>query len=205
MLPTEFCWTKFGVEAGETVESILCRKEAERQRNGGVFLWGIGNSIAPSIPPLLAHQVRPRVVFTPMLSAPAVEDVVPAQVFQWVSATAADGQAYRLPEHTTVTSGQRRGSMPTRHFALVCQSATELRLCGDSDVWIDDALVRNLRSGRQVGGSQVTSVVARVAGPPARARYRVEFMANLIEPYLVRLSGAEAVTGTVSGLARAPR
>ena len=48
-LPTIFCWTRFGGEAGEPIEQILFRKEQERLANGGVFLWGIGNAVGPSI------------------------------------------------------------------------------------------------------------------------------------------------------------
>ena len=46
-IPNYFCWTKIGTEAGETIESILLRKELERISNNGIFLWGVGNSIEP--------------------------------------------------------------------------------------------------------------------------------------------------------------
>jgi hypothetical protein len=45
-LPEAFVWTRFGTEAGQTIDRILARKEAERIANGGLFLWGIGNSVA---------------------------------------------------------------------------------------------------------------------------------------------------------------
>lgn len=45
-LPDYFVWTRYGTEGGEAAGSILARKEQERQRAGGLFLWGIGNSVA---------------------------------------------------------------------------------------------------------------------------------------------------------------
>ena len=48
-LPRFFCWTRFGTEAGQPIEQILERKEQERIVNNGLFLWGIGNSLTPSM------------------------------------------------------------------------------------------------------------------------------------------------------------
>jgi uncharacterized transporter YbjL len=50
-LPEYFCWTKFGTEAGEVSHAIFGRKEIERRRNGGIFLWGI---VATSVPLIIA-------------------------------------------------------------------------------------------------------------------------------------------------------
>src|ERR1700728_56037 len=35
-IPDRFCWTRFGTEAGESIEHILNRKEEERLANGGI-------------------------------------------------------------------------------------------------------------------------------------------------------------------------
>jgi hypothetical protein len=52
-LPGFFCWTRIGPEAAEPIQGILRRKEQERVANGGVFLWGIGNAVGPSLSELL--------------------------------------------------------------------------------------------------------------------------------------------------------
>src|SRR5262245_58116077 len=77
-LPEVFCWTKFGTEAGERVWSIFRRKEIERRRNDGIFLWGIGHSIRPSLVDLLAVTRSPEVLFSPMKSAPSKQDAAPS-------------------------------------------------------------------------------------------------------------------------------
>ena len=69
-LPTIFCWTRFGAEAGETIETILERKERERQANRGVYFWGIGNSVAPGIAELVRRTTSPEVLFSSIKSRP---------------------------------------------------------------------------------------------------------------------------------------
>ena len=189
-LPPAFCWTKFGVEAGEFVAEILARKERERAANGGTFLWGVGTSIRPSLVALLSQVPDPEVLFSPMRCRPARRDVEPGAVVAWRSATGLDGQAYAIPLASLVTS---RMSARQRHFALVCHSETPLPVDGQPDgnaPWVDDSGIRNLLTGRPVGSSQVTSVVRRlpISGAP---RYRVAFRARLSPPYLLALSDAE--------------
>lgn len=184
-LPNQFCWTKYGAEAGEGPASILARKELERHRNGGTFLWGIGNSIRPSLEVLLSHSTLPHVLFTPMRSKAAAKDVSPTVTGRWTSAIGADGRVFEMPEHTTVTSGAGPDRTPTRHFALVCYRAAPIH--EGADGWLDEDEVRNLRTGSVLGASQVTSVVTRVAVPKSRPRYRVSFRAVLVAPYMVEL------------------
>jgi hypothetical protein len=188
MLPTVFCWSKFGVESGETPERIIERKEWERRENGGVFLWGIGNSIRPSIERLsrLADQVE--VLFTPMLSKPSAQDVSPTGVVYWKEAIGIDGSSYRIPDGSVVTSkrGGRQGRV-AKHFALVCQSDHDLRQSRES-TWFSADGLRNLLTGSMVGSSQVTSVVRYVADrPDNEGPYRVAFRATLVYPFLLTL------------------
>lgn len=191
LLPPMFCWTKFGTEAGEDVEAILHRKEAERAGNGGVFLWGIGSSVGPSLAALVRVTAAPEVVFTPMLSRPARRDTAPAEVVVWRSASGLDGAAYELPAHSVVTS---RGEHRRRHYALVCRSERPLR--GSAQGVLDPAEVRNLVTGSPVGSSQVTAVVERVDPPsqPQR-RYLVAFRAQLVHPFLITLRGPVPLPG----------
>lgn len=189
-LPTVFCWSKFGTEAGEGAEFILSRKESERVQSDGVFLWGIGNSIAPSLHEILSLTRTPAVMFTPMLSRPAARDIRPPAIAQWNSATGLDGSSFDLPPHSLVTSSANLNGSNQKHYALVCKSDFPLTVPRHNR-WIDNAKLRNLLSGARVGSSQVTSVVKLVdRSPPPRPCYQVAFDAVLTPPYLVTLSDA---------------
>lgn len=168
---------------------ILKRKERERRLDDGVFLWGIGTSLRPSLKQLLELEDSPRVLFTPMVSPAASRDISPDRIVRWRTALGFDGRPYRLPPHSVVTSGLRR----SRHYALVCRSEVPLAQ-NLTDEWLDETCLRNLRTGRPVGSSQVTSIVTRVPDhPTGRLRYRVAFQATLIYPFFVELIGHEDV------------
>jgi len=188
-LPDYFVWTRFGTESGEAVESILARKEQERQASGGIFLWGIGNSVAPSVRKLLAHlrDRDPCVVFSPMLASPRAVDVAPAEVVVWESARGIDEQEWEMPAGTLVTSrgGPARASK-SRHYALVCQRNEPLRL-NDSGDRFAIADLANFASGNPVAHSQVTAVVHRI-GRSADGPYVAAVIATLAYPYVVELS-----------------
>ncbi|GHP20047.1 hypothetical protein RN2511_047830 [Rhodococcus sp. NKCM2511] len=184
-VPSCFCWSKFGAESGEQVSAIRSRKEAERVLNGGIFLWGIGNSIRPSLDVLLRQVESPEVLFSPMLSAPAKRDVDPGRVVAWAQARGIDGNNYELPEYSIVTS--RMFDAKKAHYALVCQSAESLfGRC--SEVGLSYANLYNLSSGNKLGSSQVTSVVGYKDGHIAGREYQVAFRASLVFPYFLSLS-----------------
>ena len=67
----------FGTEAGEEIGQMLQRKEQERAANGGIFIWGIGNAVGPSIRELVRRGPKPEVLFSPIKSAPKQQDVLP--------------------------------------------------------------------------------------------------------------------------------
>jgi hypothetical protein len=188
-LPDFFVWTRYGTESGETVGSILARKEQERQAAGGIFLWGIGNSVAPSVRKLLASLKGrdPCVVFSPMLAAPRAIDVTPAKVFAWQSARGIDEQEWEMPAGTLVTSrGGAAGISKSRHYALVCQRNEALRV-NDSGDRFAIADLANFASGNPVGHSQVTAVVHRT-GRSTDGPYVAAVVATLAYPYVVELS-----------------
>ena len=54
--------------------------------------------------------------------------------------------------------------------------------------------MRNLRSGNQLGASQVTAVVSRDLAAGGIGEYPVMFRAELVAPYFVRLNLAEPIT-----------
>lgn len=194
-LPEFFCWTKYGTEAGEDIGAILARKEAERLASGGIFLWGIGNAIGPSVEALLSQAAEPQVVFTPMRSRPANRDVAPAQVAVWQSGVGLDGKPFEVPAHSRVTS--RISGSRNYHYALVCRSDEPVGVSSGERPSFASTHVQNLRSGSRVGASQVTSVVRRIACALGLlpTNYSVSFTADLVAPFFVRLTEYSLVEG----------
>lgn len=193
-LPRAFCWTRFGTEAGEPIERIFARKEAERRANGGVFYWGIGNSVSQGIALLIRVDKRPEVLFSPIKSRFRTSDVQPDSVVRWTVAETLDGERYALPEHVVITSRSSIDKPKTAHYALVCASQEPLQTadCGSVDL----RALRNLTSGRGLGASQVTAVVTRADGDPAVASaYKVAVRVSLAAPYFVRLHDPIATYG----------
>jgi len=190
-LPEEFCWTKFGAEAGELPLSIFHRKELERYRNGGIFLWGIGQSVGPSLPELLRVTSTPEVLFSPIRTAAAARDRSPAQVALWCDAVGYDGRRYRLPKHTLVTSRVDPARPRSAHYALVCETGSPILQLKDRGSRLALEALRNMRSGTALGASQVTAIVRRIRiTAPPRVEYPVVARARLVYPYLVRLTRA---------------
>ncbi len=103
-LPFAFCWTRVGVEAGQPLESIFRRKEEERAANGGLFFWGIGSAIGPSIAELVRQSPQPEVMFSPIKSAARSVDAKPESVVAWTSAQRFDGSKFVLPAQALITS-----------------------------------------------------------------------------------------------------
>jgi hypothetical protein len=192
-IPAEFCWTRYGTESGEAISSIFERKERERRANDGVFLWGIGTSIRPALCELVKHIARPTVIFSPMLSRPAMRDILPPAICCWTSATGLDGEWFDLPSSSLVTSAVRAESPPKAHYALVCSSEVPIDR-DDGTGTINVASLRNWANGTMIGSSQVTCVVRRVEPSlDAGATYRAAVVARLCPPYFVRLSDPSIV------------
>jgi hypothetical protein len=195
-VPDCFVWTKFGTEAGQSIVEILRRKEDERKANEGVFYWGIGNAIGPSVVELLRRLNSPDVLFSPIKSAPRRQDVAPESVVAWTTAFGLDGEPYALPPRSLVTS--RFNADRQRHYALVCRSDTPFEELITPSSRLDKVQLselRNILSGRPLGGSQVTAVVMReslnsVRGP----EYDISFKATLVPPYLIHLSDPRPIT-----------
>jgi hypothetical protein len=183
-IPRVFVWTKFGTEAGETVPDIFRRKENERRAGRGLFLWGLGNNVGASIR-LLPKDPTPEVLFSPIVSKPRPCDVSTQGVVEWTHAETLEGEAYKLPVGSLVTS--RGGPRKRFHFALVCYSDHDITLL-DSTAQIRASTLRNFASGNQVGSSQVTSVVARRGQSTDGRVYSVALRVELRAPYFVRLS-----------------
>jgi hypothetical protein len=184
-LPRFFCWTRFGTEAGQPIEQILERKEQERVVNNGLFLWGIGNSLTPSMIELLKRTSKPEVVFSPTKTKARIEDSEPARVVAWTRAETLTGDDFTLPPASLITSGLDSPRKHT-HYALVCFQ--DRPLIRESGCLVDFYALRNILTGQPIGASQVTAIVERSASPGPRARdYDVALRASLVFPFFVKL------------------
>jgi hypothetical protein len=188
--PNRFCWTRFGVESGECVDSILLRKERERSAHDGLFLWGIGNSVGPAIRELVKLESKPRVIFSPMRSKAKEIDVSPSKVITWTRAQILDGSEWLMPPGLRVVSraSTEIGRAKRSHYALVCRSTEPLSVSSDLGQIHYERLV-NLLSKNKLGHSQVTSVVECIEGLQGNARtYPIGFSAELAYPYFLKLT-----------------
>lgn len=192
MLPSRFCWTRFGTESGELVEEILKRKEAQRLAHDGMFLWGIGNSVGPAIRELVRLEGTPRVLFSPMRSKPKLVDVQPERVFCWTRATTLEGETWDMPVGLRVISrGSTALGHKRSHYALVCRSTTPLVHASETRHRLCYRALVNLSSKNKLGHSQVTAVVehcldAKLAEADSTV-YEVGFAAELVYPYFIQL------------------
>jgi hypothetical protein len=187
-IPECFCWTRFGPEAGQSVEQILARKEQERVANGGVFFWGIGNALGPSMVELLRRTESPEVIFSPIRTAPRPQDASPSSVVAWTAAETLSGDRYQLPRQCLITSRFDPENPRSRHYALVCRRTSSVKQESERER-IEFSQLKNLLTGRAVGASQVTAVVrvdtnARTATVNS---YEVAFRAELAAPYFIVL------------------
>jgi hypothetical protein len=200
-VPRCFVWTRFGTEAGQSITDILRRKEQERSANGGVFYWGIGNAVGPSILELLRKSDEPEVLFSPIKSAPRHDDVAPDSVVAWTAAAGLNGEPHRLPIWSLITSRFNIGR--PRHYALVCRSDSslldEFAAVAPNIEKIAIGQLTNIVTGRPLGSSQVTAVVKRqVQQVSSSAEYSVKFRARLAPPYFIQLSAPRPITTTVA-------
>ena len=187
-LPKYFCWTRFGSEAGQSIEQIFARKEQERIANGGVFFWGIGNAIGPSMLALVQRTSSPEVLFSPIRSAARREDTMPSRVVAWTEGRTLGGEEYQLPQQSLITSRLDAQRPRSKHYALVCYSESALTI-GISEQQIQFGKVRNLLTSRIVGASQVTAVVClSIAESPTKTlTYDVALRSRLAPPYFIEL------------------
>lgn len=196
-LPPAFCWSRVGTEAGQSLDTILRRKECERLANGGLFFWGVGNAIGPSLRELVKQCRAPEVIFTPIKSAPRQKDVRPKEVVRWTRAVGLDGRTFELPPGAVITSRFDRASPKPAHYALVCVSEVALDHVPEEPGSLEHDEVENLLTGRPVGASQVTAVVRRkpCANRVRKRTYRVSLRARLAPPFFLRLTVPATLAG----------
>jgi hypothetical protein len=190
-----------GTEAGESLESILDRKEQERQATGGVFLWGIGNSVGAALEALVELSPEPEVLFSCTKTEARPVDATPDRRVVWTGAVTTSGLRYHPPKGTRVMGGVIDARRLPPRYALVCLSDVPLHASDHGSLRM--AELRNLLTGRRVGASQVTAVVERLEGGDAYGGdYVVRLRARLVAPYFVRLVEPVVVSETRVGTER---
>jgi hypothetical protein len=186
-IPNAFVLTKIQAEAGQTMHAILNRKELERE-SGGTFWWGIGESKAEKIKLLLARDARPKIIFSPMLSAPNQRDANPDGVFLWDNYITANG-CQPIPYHSIITSRAQtqNGSRKSHHYALVCENET--RCFSKTNMMLDVSRLRNFgANGKPIGSSQITAVVVQMTANGKSSLYQIAGCATLTAPHAVKLA-----------------
>lgn len=185
-LPGAFCWTRFGPDAGEPIETIIARKETERRAGDGTFYWGIGSAVGRAMEALAAEVEQPELLFSPIAGTPRAVDVSPGYVARWVMGRTGSGESVPLPRHVCITSRWDPDRANTPRYALVCASEETLQL--DDHGTVSFGSLRNLVSDAPLGASQVTAVVRRDLACPASGRtYRIAMRVRLAWPYVLRL------------------
>lgn len=181
------CWSRMQAEAGQPLERIVARKEAERRAGDGLFAWGVGNAPSRVASTLARLRVPVRAVFSVMKSRPKGVDVSPGRVVAWRRFVDSDGAVRRLPGNVVVTSRADSAGGPKRHHAaLLCRSAAPLAL-GQGPAFDPGAFVNAGAGGGPVGASQVTALLRRVRPSRDDASYRADIVTELAGGYWVRL------------------
>jgi hypothetical protein len=170
-------------EAGESLEGIIARKEAERAAGNGEFWWGIGNSLGKAVQDAAKVDGGLPVLFSVMLTRPKKIDTSPGEVYLWTGYEDPDGGIHDLPPHVIVTS--RGGASKSRHYALVCQSAVPLAKGDHGPFDRHRCLTLN---GKVPAGSQVTALLqSDLDAGHAGGQYRIAFRARLVPPWVAKL------------------
>lgn len=181
------CWTRMQVEAGQALESIVARKEIERQAGDGLFFWGVGNAPSTAINALARLKIAVPLIFSVMKSKPKAADVAPSRVVAWTAYIDRFGKRQELPEHAVVTSrGDSPSRVKTHHYALMCYSNRALRITHGTPFHVD-AYRNASASGGKVGASQVTALLKPNGECSGEAGYEVNLSASLTDSYWVKL------------------
>lgn len=185
-----FVWAKMQAEAGEPLERIVQRKDAERKSGNGTFWWGFGASLGEDVErAALGNKLSLPVLFSKMLTRPKKKDSSPDVVWLWDRwETMKDGG--RIPPNVLVTGGS---GPPRSHYALVCRSEVPLRLQNHgifdpSRCWTYKS--RNDKGNeKSPGPSQVVSLLwDRQPSAHTVGDYNTGFRAILTRPWTVKLT-----------------
>ncbi len=178
----QFIISRMGVEAGESLDNIVARKEAERKAGSGIFWWGIGTSLGRSgFDAAKSSTEGLPVLFARTVSPPRRVDVAPAEVFLWTHWENLEGRG-KIPPHVIITSHGDAGK--GRHYALACRSNEPLALGGSRR--FDPSRSRTV-NGKVMGGSQNTALLTGDPRGHETGKYSIEFEARLVVPFCPKL------------------
>ncbi|MEO9778087.1 MAG: hypothetical protein ABJH07_07140 [Sedimentitalea sp.] len=184
---TLLCWTRMQTEAGQSLDKIIRRKNLEREGNGGLFFWGVGNPPAQATRSIATLRNSIKVVFSKMKSKPKKADTEPSQTFVWRRYIDIYGVERILPEATLVTSrGSQHGKPKRAHYALMCHSESSLRLVAGKP-FVPSNYRNFTPTAGQVGNSQVTALLQMVANGTEPEGYYEDMTANLTGSFWVKL------------------
>jgi len=205
-VPSVFCWTKMGTEAGQSLSEILRRKEFERLAGGGTFCWGIGNSLGRSV--VMAMESHPKgveILFSPMKSKAKAIDENPVELSLWTAYWDETGEYVDLPGHMVITSRRHApsGMVKSSHYALMCSSESPItqNICYGE---LDAARVVNYVSRNALGASQVTAMV-RYSSPVSKLLskpYPIHFRAKMYQNGFIKLGQPVAIQGKIKEVYR---
>jgi hypothetical protein len=186
-----FVWSKMQAEAGQPLDAIIARKEAERIAGNGIFWWGIGSSLGKAVIEAAKESGGELpALFSKMLSKPKKVDSTPSEVWLWTAWKNADGDEVPIPNHVLVSS--RSGSKNKTHYALVCRSSEPLAL-GDHGPF--DPSLHRTPSGKRPDRRQVTALLkGNYRGEHNVGQYRTGFRAVLVDPFMAKLVGYHMLT-----------
>jgi hypothetical protein len=125
---TWFVCSVVGGDAGEPLNHIVLRKEAERSAGAGEFWWGLGAALGP----VVEAKVQVSGGSLPALFSASSNNSpqLPPQVRIWDgwSSRLDPRQGGRMPSHAIVTSGYDPKKEERPHYALVCHADHKLTL-----------------------------------------------------------------------------
>jgi hypothetical protein len=188
---TRFVWSLMGPDAGQTLNEIIIRKEAER-RIGGEFWWGGGTPLGASVE---SEAISNGGTLPALFSALGNQKQAPNQnTYVWNGYHNIDKRrSGSIPKHVLVLGGtfdpRRQRIRP--YYALVCRCDTALAL-GDHGPF-DPAQCRTLANGIPPGVSQRAALLTGQLKHPHGPR-RIAFYAHLVAPWFVRLTRPRLLT-----------
>ena len=196
------CLTKFGPESGETAKEILARKDLERRSGVGAhrnqFWWGVAEKgTAQSIQTLISQHGGNIVLFSAMKDQNPPNKGSAIDALVWRKYRMLGGDIIQdIPKHVLITSAAvtKRGTIRTKHFALVCYSSVPLKIGGRAFRFSNPhykTLSKDGKLGKSARGKRTTAALVRWTNSPisgAECDSVIDFSADLCTPYCVELS-----------------
>jgi hypothetical protein len=178
-------WSVMGQDAGQPLDEIIIRKEAER-KTGGEFWWGLGTPLGDRVESvaILNGGTLPA-----LFSALDNQKQASGQnTYVWNGwHSIRKGRHGSIPKHVLVLGGK-----PDRpYYAQVFHCDTELVL-GDHGRF-DPAQCLTLANGVPPGVSQRAALLMGQVKHP-HGPYRIAFIAQLVRPWFVRLTRPRLLT-----------